>query len=227
MSINMKINYCLPIIKKSKKEVLHTIKKYSDEFQYFEIWLEPIKDLDDQFIKELAETYRNKLIFLFQRGNFKRRYLDAKRIKQIIKLLDKTSCFLDLDISETPALDYLKKEKIHIKTIISFHDYKETPANLAQVVKLMDRLKPTIYKIATKCDNETDALKLLLLQQNLKTHKKSHIVLGMGNYGKITRIFGSLWGNELIYAPVTEQDKSAPGQLTKEVLEKIFQEIMT
>jgi 3-dehydroquinate dehydratase type I len=223
----MKINYCLPIIKTSKKEVLHLIKKYSDDYQYFEIWLEPIKDLDDQFIKEATKAHRGKLIFLFQRGNIKRKYLDAKRIKQIINLLDKTSCYLDLDISETPAIDYLKKNKISIKTIISFHDYKETPANLAQVVKLMDRLKPTIYKIATKCDNETDAIKLLLLQQNLKMHKKRHIVLGMGNFGKITRIFGTAWGNELIYAPVTEQDASAPGQLTKQALEKIYQEIMT
>jgi 3-dehydroquinate dehydratase len=67
-----------------------------------------------------------------------------------------------------------------------------------------------------------DALKLLLLQQNLAVQKKKHIVLGMGEFGTITRVYGTLWGNELIYAPIVKQEASAPGQLTKKELKDIF-----
>ena len=94
-------------------------------------------------------------------------------------------------------------------------------------IKLMDVISPTVYKIATMCNNETDALKLLLLQQNLKAQNKKHIVLGMGEFGTITRVFGTLWGNKIIYAPVTKKEASAPGQLTKQELEKIFTELST
>jgi 3-dehydroquinate dehydratase type I len=222
----MKINYCLPIIKNTKDEVLNTIKKYKDDFQYFEVWLDPIKDLDDKFIKQLEETLGDTLIYLFKRGDSINTLLDENRKKHILDLLDNTKCFLDLDISETRAIDHLKKNNLTIKTIISFHDYKETPANLAEIVKKMDSLNPTVYKIATLCNFETDALKLLLLQQNLRIQNKKHVVLGMGNFGKITRVFGSLWGNEFIYAPAIKQEASAPGQLTKQELEKIFQELL-
>ena len=91
----------------------------------------------------------------------------------------------------------------------------------------MDKFFPDVYKIATKCTNETDALKLLLLQQNLKIQNKKHIVLGMGEFGTITRVYGTLWGNELIYAPQTKEEASAQGQLTKKELENIFKELNT
>jgi 3-dehydroquinate dehydratase type I len=222
----MKIHYCLPIIKKSKNDVLQTIKKYSNDYQFFEVWLEEIEDLDDAFIKELADSYKNKLIILFQRGTDKNTHMDEKRKEQIISILNNTHCYLDLDISESKEIDYLKKNTISIKTIISYHNYDQTPLDLGETIKKMDQLNPTIYKISTQCNDETDALKLLLLQQNLKNQQKKHIVLGMGNLGKLTRVFGTLWGNELIYAPVTETEASAPGQLTKQTLEEIFQRLL-
>ena len=133
----------------------------------------------------------------------------------MLDLLHNANCFLDLDISEIEMIDYLKNNNINSKTIISYHNYEETPADLGEIIKQMDQLNPTIYKISVQCNYETDALKLLLLQQNLKKQQKRHIILGMGDLGKITRVFGTIWGNELIYAPVTKNEASAPGQLTR------------
>lgn len=222
----MKINYCLPIIKSSKKEVLDTIEKYNHDFQFFEVYLEEIKDLDDRFVNELADSYEGKLILLFQRGNDKSTHMDKKRKEQIISLLHNTHCYLDLDISETQEINYLKKNMLNVKTIISYHNYENTPLDLGETIKKMDQLNPTIYKISVQCNYETDAIKLLLLQQNLKTQQKRHIVLGMGDLGKLTRVFGTLWGNELIYAPVTKAEASAPGQLTRKTLEEIFERLL-
>lgn len=44
----------------------------------------------------------------------------------------------------------------------------------------------------------------------------------MGEFGIITRIFGTIWGNEMIFAPKSIEGASAPGQLTKKQLEDIF-----
>lgn len=216
----MKINYCLPIIKKSQQEVLEAVKKYRNEYEYLEIWLDPIKEIDNPFVDKLIYMLQDKLILLFHRGNEIKTTLSAEQKKKILDLLDGSQSFIDLDISEDEELAYLKR--IKVKTIISYHNYKETPVDLAEIIKRTDKFFPEIYKIATKCNNETDALKLLLLQQNLKSQNKKHIVLGMGEFGTITRVFGTLWGNELIYAPVSKDEASAPGQLTKNELEKII-----
>jgi 3-dehydroquinate dehydratase type I len=220
----MKINYCLPIIKQSKEEVLEVIKKNRNEYEYLEVWLDPIKDIDTVFVDKLIYMLQDKLIVLFHRGNKYKTTISAEKKWEIIDILDRSKSFIDLDISEKEELAIVKK--LNIKTIISYNNYDETPVNLSDILKKMDTLKPDIYKIATMCQNETDALKLLLFQQNLKVQNKRHIVLGMGEFGTITRVYGTLWGNELIYAPKTKQEQSALGQLTKENLEEIFKQLV-
>ncbi len=221
----MKINYCLPIIKNSKKEVLDTIAKYRNEYQYIEVWLNPIIDLDNQFINKITYMLQDKLIILFSRGKKMQNNNLHERKLSLLDLLDGEKSFLDLDISEEDELTYLRKKQLKIRTIISYHNYKETPVNLSEIIKEIDIYHPTIYKIATMCENETDALKLLLLQQNLRTQNKKHIVLGMGEFGTITRVYATLWGNELIYAPKLSSEQSALGQLTKNQLENIFKQL--
>lgn len=90
------------------------------------------------------------------------------------------------------------------------------------IIKAMSRNRPKIFKIATFCRSKKDALRLLDILQTLKKEGKKCIVLGMGKFGIITRIFGSLWGNEMIFAPLTIIEQSAPGQLTKSQLLNIF-----
>ncbi len=222
----MTINYCLPIIKHSKKEVLDFVYKYRNEYQYLEIWLDSIKDLDNAFVDTLIYMLLDKLILLFNRGNKMQKRVNPEKKFEILDLLNESESFLDLDLSEKEELAYLKKNKLKVKKIISYHNYQETPVDLDKIIKNMDQMKPTIYKIATMCNSETDSLKLLLLQQKLHIQNKKHVVLGMGEFGTITRVYGTLWGNELIYAPVTKQEASAPGQLTKQELERIFYELL-
>lgn len=218
----MKIKYCLPILKKSKQEVLKKIQVNLKEYDYFEVWLDYIEDIDNIFVNEIVNMLDDKLILLFQRGILKNSGIGKEKKLEILDILNNKNCYLDLDVSEKDELSYLSEKKITIKKIISYHNYKETPADLPEIIKDMEAFHPNIYKIATKCMNETDALKLLLVQQNFKTQNKSHIILGMGEFGTITRVYGTLWGNELIYAPVEKEEASAPGQLTKNELETIL-----
>lgn len=219
----MRIPYCLPIIKKTKQEVLDIVKNNRNQYEYLEIWLDPIKDIDNAFVDKLTYMLQDKLILLFHRGNKIKTNLSTIKKREILNLLDNSKSFIDLDISEKDEIALIKK--LDVKTIISYHNYEETPADLTEIIKQMDKLHPTMYKIATMCNTKLDALKLLLLQQNLKLQEKQHIVLGMGEFGTITRVFGTLWGNEMIYAPQTKQETSIQGQLTKHALENIFKEL--
>src|SRR5215469_16843208 len=123
----MKINYCLPIIKNSKEEVLSIVKKYRNEYDYLEIWLDPIIDIDNQFVDKLIYMLGDKLILLFSRGNTIKNKLSTEQKRKILDLIDKSQSFIDLDITETQELKYLKR--IKVKTIISYHNYEETPVD--------------------------------------------------------------------------------------------------
>lgn len=222
----MENKYCLPIIKNTKKEVTKSLKIKG--YGFYEIWLDYIKDLDNKFIADIAKKHEGKLIFLFRRQNLEKIRLSLEKRQNIISLLSKFNVFLDIDfLTQYDELEFLKQNLDKSKLLLSYHNYRETPKldYLLNLVDKMSKYNPDIFKIATMCDKETDALNLLNLLLKLKEQRLKHIVLGMGEKGLITRIFGPIWGSELIFAPQNIKDKSALGQLTKKQLELILREI--
>lgn len=224
----MQKKYCLPIIKYKKNDVLETIRTNIGDYVYFEIWLDYIDDLDGAFIKDLEKLLKKRLILLFRRQNLEKIKMDLEERLKIISLLENSKSFLDLDVFDQKyELDYIKNNKLEISTVISYHNYKQTPEDekLKEILDTMNKHKPKVYKIATMCNSRSDALRLLELLLQLKEKDLKCIILGMGKSGVITRIFGTLWGNEMIFAPIENKEQSASGQLTRGQLEKIFREL--
>ncbi len=224
----MKINYCLPIIKTEKSEVKSEIGKNINEFEYLEVWLDYVEDIDEKFVIELSESLGGKLILLFRRQNLEKVKMPKDERCSIINLLNEKSVFLDLDIfDQKEELEFIKNNNLEIKKIVSYHSYEKTPVNeqIHEIIDTMNTYNPEIVKIATMCNSEADALGLLQLQLVLKEKKIKHIISGMGDYGKITKIFGTIWGNEMVFCPAKQDEASAPGQLTKRQLENIFKKL--
>lgn len=234
----MKIQYCLPIIKKTKEEILSQISENPD-YDFYEIWLSYIEDLDTDFVWKISDQYNGKSIFLFRKQNLEKSNLEQELKEKIIKLIETSDNFLDLDINDQKEeLDFIKSEKLNNKLIVSYHNYKQSlrdkslkqslPAEagketLDDVIRKMEKYNPEIYKVSTFCKTPEDSLKLLTFLLKLKSEQKKFIILGMGENGLIARIFGTLWGNEMTFAPVDDHEKSAPGQLTKDKMEKILE----
>lgn len=224
----MNKKYCLPIIKNKKSEVLEVIHSNIADYSYFEIWLDYIGDLDETFIKELMELLQEKLILLFRRQNLEKVKMELEKRIRVISLLENSESLIDLDVfDQKDELEHIKNTQLEVKTIVSYHDYEKTPENekLKEIIDTMNKYKPTVYKIATMCTKEIDSLRLLYMLLELKERNLKYIVLGMGEFGMITRIFGTQWGNEMIFAPKVATEQSAPGQLTKNQLETIFKEL--
>lgn len=232
----MKIKYCLPIIKSSKGEVLQIILHNLDGYDFFEVWLDYIEDLDEDFIKSLINKFKDKLILLLRRRDLEKGKLSNDLKSKIIELLEGSVSILDLDIvDQKDDLEFLRKNKSSIKKIVSYHNYGETPPleRLEKIIGEMRKFNPDIFKISTFCKNERDSLKLLNLllilkkqnEQVFSNRNKKFIILGMGEQGLITRIFGAVWGNAFNFAPIGLKERSAEGQLTKRQLENILKEI--
>lgn len=222
----MKAKYCLPIIKNTKKEVIKSLQM--KDYDFYEVWTDYVKDLDEKFILEIAKKYKKKIIFVSRRQNLETIKQPLDKRYKFISLLSKINVLLDLDfLTQHEDLEFLRKENRKIKLILSYHNYKETPKldYLGNLITKMRRYSPEIVKISSFCQREEDGLNLLNLLLKLKAQQLNCVVLGMGKKGLITRIFGSLWGNEIIFAPKDVKEKSAQGQITKKQMEIVLKEM--
>lgn len=221
----MKINYCLPIIKNKKVDVLKIIEENTDNYDYFEVWLDYIEDLNEKFVKDLINQLKNKAIFLFRRKKLEKIKMSNLAKQNFIKLLTNTESYLDLDINQQKEeIIYIKANNLKLQTIFSYHNYEDTPnaEKLQMITDIIIKHKPTILKISTMCKSKEDGLRLLHLLLKLNTKKIKCIISGMGENGKITKIFGALWGNEMTFAPIELSERSAPGQFSRSQLNAIF-----
>ncbi len=103
--------------------------------------------------------------------------------------------------------------------IISYHNYEETPADLEDLLRtLRSKGKAQYYKIATMATSTLDAFRML------EFSKKHPDVIGicMGEDGQATRILAPFVGTPIMYAALTPELKTAPGQLTMEELKTTY-----
>lgn len=220
----MQSKYCLPIIKASKSEILTLLSQKDNDYGYFEIWIDYVADLDADFIDELLSKYEGRLVFIFRRKDLSEQVLEKAMKLEIFNKLANKKCYIDLDI-------YHQKEDLstakNLNLIISYHNYDETPDDetLDKIVNEIKSYKPSIVKISTMCVKPNDSLRLLRVKRDLLVQGQKHIVLGMGELGKVTRVFGALWGNELIFIPENDKDSSAPGQISRAEFDKIIERI--
>lgn len=217
--------YCLPVIENSKDGVLAAISGNPD-YDFYEIWLSYIQDLDFDFVWKISDLYPDKLLFLFRKKDLKKSDLKKEEREKLIKLLETSGNFLDLDINDQKEdLDFIKNEKLNNKLIASYHNYENTPdlSDLEDLVSKMEAYNPAIFKFSCFCKEEEDGVKLLTLLTKLKKENKKFLISGMGKEGRIVRIYSALWGNEFNFAPAESREESAPGQMTRNELEKILE----
>ncbi len=221
---NMTFPYCLPIQCNHADQVLKNIDRNLDAFSFFEVWLGAVTDLDDDLLNVLLRLHAPTLIVVLRTKGLEIT-LPLKRRKFFMHEMAGSPALLDLDITVQRAeIRYLEKTALPIKTILSYHNYQETPSTrkLRSLAASMATHNASVIKIATMCQSPSDALRLLDLGQELKAQGREHIVLGMGEHGAVTRIFGTLWGNKMVFAPRNIALSSAPGQLTRDQLDSIL-----
>jgi 3-phosphoshikimate 1-carboxyvinyltransferase len=138
-------------------------------------------------------------------------------------LLTVQPSFVDLEAdTPEPLVKALQKLSPRTKWIISWHDLKDTPANLEELYQLVSRHQAAYYKIVTFAQTTTDALRMLNF--SLKHNRQGRKLCGlcMGEFGQSTRILGPVVGHPFTYASLEKGKETAPGQIPAEDLEKIY-----
>lgn len=207
-------------------ELFSRLEQEAEGYDYFEFWLDGIADLNEEHLRHLAEKYAERAIFLLRRLPGQTLALSEDFYPRVIEIAKAYNCLLDCDIrTQTKLLSLIEASSLKPRLLLSYHDYHACPGReeLERILFTdMQAHTPEISKISCFCQTPEDAQKILCLASKAKSEGIKVICLGMGEHGVLTRVFGTLWYNEMVFAPVNKQHCSAPGQLSKSELEEIF-----
>jgi 3-dehydroquinate dehydratase-1 len=142
---------------------------------------------------------------------------DAERLA-LFKELTPYVDFIDIELSSRGILaEVLRTAKKWKKTaIVSYHNFRATPAGLGRIVKTARRSGADMVKIATLARSVEDIKRLL----GILLAEKNMIVVAMGRAGRSARVFFPLLGSVVTYGAVAE--KTAPGQFALRELKNIL-----
>ncbi|KKP36948.1 MAG: 3-dehydroquinate dehydratase [Candidatus Roizmanbacteria bacterium GW2011_GWA2_32_13] len=203
-----KIKICTPVIGKTLNEFLKNLEQIQEISEMVELKVDNIRNLSEKNLQ------------LIRKKTVKEVILTSRKKEIILKALNLGFDFIDIDLSLIKDFNLPKKIKSNI--IISFHDFKKTPDvnKLEEILNKIREFKQEIIKIATMVNNKQDVGNLFKTLLNKKVDEKI-IIVGMGKKGRVTRIFGPLFGSFLTFAK-TKYGLSEQGQIDITKLKNIY-----
>lgn len=231
--MQVKPKICIPIIKRSKDEILNTalelIKEPVEMVEWRIDFFESIENIEE--VKAVASQLREilkakQLIITFR--------TEAEGGENISKYVSYVDTVHDL-ILETEA-DYVDVEAFHegaaellslakertIRVIASYHDFRTTPEKDEMIRRLvqMKAMGADVGKIAVMPRGKADVETLLNATSAMKEKEPGFpiVTMSMGELGRVSRLYGGLYGSEITFGCAGEV--SAPGQIPVDYLRK-------
>lgn len=236
---------CVPIVGRTKKEILAQAEKISEiedglvnivEFRgdYYEqlFNLEELKDLMLELKKILSG-----LVLLFtirsEAEGGEHLAFDFPSISDINMFVAKEHLadLIDVELfsGEKQVTDTIKlAHENAVKVIMSNHDFATTPqkTEIKNRLLTMQSLGCDIAKIAVMPKNKKMVLELLEATLETDSEIKVPIVtMSMGKEGAISRVTGQIFGSAITFASLDKA--SAPGQIPVEKMNALLEDIHT
>jgi 3-dehydroquinate dehydratase / shikimate dehydrogenase len=123
--------------------------------------------------------------------------------------------YVDLERDIAPKIRRFGKTK----RIISYHNMKNTPAEVADIAEECEKFDPDIVKIACTASTLAEASRILHLASVAKTPT---IPIAMGEIGVFTRILGAKYGAPFTYAGFNPERVFAAGMQPYHVFKNDF-----
>jgi 3-dehydroquinate dehydratase/shikimate dehydrogenase len=105
------------------------------------------------------------------------------------------------------------------KRLVSYHNFRETPQDLAEIHARLAALDPDIVKIATMAHSPHDNLRMLQLMQQSSIPT---IGICMGDIGTPSRILAGKFGAPFTFATFHHERALAPGQLSYAQMVEVY-----
>jgi 3-dehydroquinate dehydratase-1 len=149
--------------------------------------------------------------------------LSARKRRALLLRFLPHAAFVDIELRSAGTFAAILEEARlkNIRTIVSFHDFNETPSRqrLDEIACAAKALGADFLKVATRTDTSAQMLRLLdfFEQQRVKTRIAA---MGIGRLGRISRLEFARRGSALNYAHLGRPQ--AEGQLSIGQLRRVF-----
>ena len=125
-------------------------------------------------------------------------------------------CDVEIETAKLLEENELQNVLSPARVMVSHHDFRRTPGNLAGIVRQLKRAGGRAVKIATHCRSITDSVRVC----DLARGRCEVVAIPMGETGLAGRILSLREGSALAYAAVKKA--TAPGQLSLDAMEHLY-----
>ncbi|RCS41221.1 shikimate dehydrogenase [Bremerella cremea] len=159
-------------------------------------------------LRRLLENRPGPVVITYRRERDGGRYSGDEQARQMVlrTAIAEGADYVDLEEDIASSVPRYGKTK----RIISYHNFRETPADLESLHRRMQQLDADIVKIATMANSPQDNVRILELVRNSEVPT---IGLCMGDMGMPSRILGGRFGCPFTYATSSNERTLAPGQI--------------
>jgi 3-dehydroquinate dehydratase/shikimate dehydrogenase len=191
-------------------EAKEAIRVANQLAQCIEFRIDLMEHMSLKAISQLKRLSHLPVIFTLRKREHGGRYLgtEKNREKKFLELITLKPDYIDLEWDAPFSFER--------NTIVSYHNFQETPKDLEAVLKKMRTKKGVIYKLATQAHSSLDSLRMLTLVQK----EKDVAGMCMGKEGEITRILAPIVESPLTYSYFGHQ--KIPGQVPLDKLRSIY-----
>ncbi|MGH9594426.1 MAG: type I 3-dehydroquinate dehydratase, partial [Bryobacteraceae bacterium] len=176
----------------------------------------------DAFLRRLSINRRKTCVIATLRrvgagGNFRGSL--KEQWAGLLAAAEAGCAWCDLEVESAERLDREALgmvRKLGARLLVSFHDFRRTPADLRSIVGRLDRAGGGAIKLATKCHSLADAARLLSVARG----RRNVIAVPMGEEAIAARVLALRQGSALAYAAGGEA--TAPGQLSFQAMRETF-----
>lgn len=111
-----------------------------------------------------------------------------------------------------------------VSIVVSYHDFEGTPG-LSELAGLASQVSAVgaVGKLAVSATDNGDVLDLLRVTHEFNAADRHLATMAMGAAGAHSRVVAPLYGSKIGYAPVDEDDATAPGQFDLATLAELIE----
>ena len=125
-------------------------------------------------------------------------------------------CDVEIETAKHIARGELRRALKPARVMVSHHDFRKTPRNLAEVVRRLERAGGQAIKIAAHCRSVSDSVRVC----EMARRRRNVVAIPMGEIGLAGRVLSLRMGSALAYAAV--EQATAPGQLSLDAMIDLY-----
>jgi len=220
------LRVCVSVLPETVTEALKLVEKAENRgADFIEIRLDTMKDYSE--LSAIPACSKLPMIATNKSVKHYGKFLgsETERKQTLLNAAEKGFEYVDLDLS-TSKLESIISDvhSMGVKSIISFHDFNETPS----LAKLEEILKKEIASGADVCKVVTTAKSVddnpIVLNFVSKASKSAKTVcFCMGELGKTSRLLSPLFGGFFTFASLEKGKETAAGQLTIQEMRAVYE----